>query len=186
MLISLAADAVQGEKEAAEKPPSVSAPATTATEVKQTHKVPKTDRPIYKPPLRGAPSSRVGGGTRGEEGDSIALTVLAPGHTGWSASDQPTLYWYLSKPANTRLELTVIDDDAIKPLLETQLLMTSRARHPGAEACGTWRSPEAAGGISMVRGLGQGSGAALHGYRFQRNYPLRPTIGGTPEDFGPG
>jgi hypothetical protein len=55
------------------------------------------------------------------------LNVLAPEHTGWTAKDQPTLYWYISEPANTRVELTVIDDAAIAPLLETNLEPPSKA-----------------------------------------------------------
>src|SRR5438876_2634565 len=38
--------------------------------------------PLYKPPLRGAPSGRVGGGTRGGPGSerSVVLSVLTPDH----------------------------------------------------------------------------------------------------------
>lgn len=83
--------------------------------------------PVYKPPMRGAPSSRVGGGTRGGATGSVMLTVLAPDHTGWSSKDQPTLYWYVSKPLNTHVELAVIDEVSIKPLLETNVAIPSRA-----------------------------------------------------------
>jgi hypothetical protein len=86
-----------------------------------------TATPVYKPPKRGAPASRVGGGARGAEAGSLVLSVLAPEHTGWTAKDQPTLYWYISEPANTRVELTVIDDAAIAPLLETHLEPPSKA-----------------------------------------------------------
>ena len=74
--------------------------------------------PLYKPPSRGAPASRVGGGTRGLAGDRPTLVVLAPDHTGLTVLEQPTLYWYLSKPARMRLEISIINDEAIDPVLE--------------------------------------------------------------------
>src|SRR4051794_27821202 len=38
--------------------------------------------PVYQPPMRGAPSGRVGGGTRGAAGGMPTLDVLAPDHVG--------------------------------------------------------------------------------------------------------
>lgn len=75
----------------------------------------------YRPPMRGAPASRVGGATRGVGDANLELSVLAPDHTGLTTKRQPTLYWYLSKPANARLDVTVITDDEIDPLLETAI-----------------------------------------------------------------
>src|SRR5437867_13335867 len=50
--------------------------------------------PVYKPPLRGAPGGRVGGGTRGtQERDIFVLSVLAPDHTGLTTREQPSLFW---------------------------------------------------------------------------------------------
>ncbi len=72
----------------------------------------------YSPPLRGAPASRVGGGSRGVGETTLELSVLAPDHTGLTTKSQPTLYWYISKPANARLDVTVINDEAIDPILE--------------------------------------------------------------------
>ena len=72
----------------------------------------------YRPPMRGAPASRVGGASRGVGDATLELSVLAPDHTGLTTKSQPTLYWYLSKPANARLDVTVISDDKIDPLLE--------------------------------------------------------------------
>ena len=72
----------------------------------------------YRPPVRGAPASRVGGGSRGTAEITGELAVLAPDHTGLTTSSQPTLYWYLSEPANARLDVTVTDDRNIDPLLE--------------------------------------------------------------------
>ena len=77
--------------------------------------------PIYRPPLRGAPGGRVGGGTRGIGDEFITLLVLAPNHVGLTVQGQPTLYWYLSKPTNLPIEVTIIEDQAIYPLLEKQI-----------------------------------------------------------------
>jgi len=91
-----------------DKDPGADKPATTS------------GMPVYKPPKRGAPASRVGGGTRGM-GDRPHLVILAPDHTGMTVQAQPTLYWYLSRPATTHLEVTVINDNSIDPVLEKTL-----------------------------------------------------------------
>lgn len=72
----------------------------------------------YLPPSRGAPASRVGGGSRATGLTPVKLSVIAPEHTGLTTRNQPTLYWYLSRPVDARLDVTVIDDRKIDPLLE--------------------------------------------------------------------
>jgi uncharacterized protein DUF928 len=76
--------------------------------------------PVYNPPSRGAPGGRIGGGTRGG-GNIFVLSVLAPDHSGFTTSEQPSLYWFISKPTTLPIELTVMDSQGIKPLLETKL-----------------------------------------------------------------
>ena len=77
------------------------------------------DKPLYKPPLRGSPAGRVGGGTRGiTDRESFSLLVLAPDHVGLTVKEQPCLYWYISKPLPYSFELTVIERKAEKPLFE--------------------------------------------------------------------
>ncbi len=78
-------------------------------------------RPIYVPPNRGAPASRVGGGTRGADSTATVLSVLVPEHTGLSATDQPTLYWYVSQPTAAKIELTLLDEQGVEPVLELNL-----------------------------------------------------------------
>ena len=73
---------------------------------------------VYRPPMRGAPVARIGGGTRGIGETTLELVVLAPDHTGLTTKEQPTLYWYVSEPVPARLEVTVINDEAIDPELE--------------------------------------------------------------------
>lgn len=86
------------------------------------------DMPLYKPPMRGAPAGRIAGGTRGEPNELPRLYVLAPDHVGLTVQEQPCLYWFLSKPTSYPIELTVIEDQAITPLLKT---MTSGDEESG-------------------------------------------------------
>ncbi len=72
----------------------------------------------YKVPLRGAPATRVGGGTRAAAETTFALSVLAPDHTGYTVREKPTIYWYISKAITSPVELTVTTQEAIEPLLE--------------------------------------------------------------------
>lgn len=77
--------------------------------------------PVYRPPKRGAPGGRVGGGTRGVQREVFVLSVLAPDHTGLTVSEQPFLYWFISKPTSFPVELTVMDAQGIQPILETRV-----------------------------------------------------------------
>ena len=77
--------------------------------------------PVYNPPKRGAPAGRVGGGTRGGR-DVFVLSVLAPDHSGFTTSEQPTLYWsYFQR--NYAADRTYPDGSGVEsqPILETRL-----------------------------------------------------------------
>jgi hypothetical protein len=78
----------------------------------------------YKPPMRGAPATRVGGGTRGV-GSALTLNVLAPGETGYTIKEQPTIYWYVSERIDHPVELTINStaslQEAATPLLDITL-----------------------------------------------------------------
>lgn len=74
--------------------------------------------PAYTPPSRGAPSRRVGGSSRGTAGSLPAVTVLVPDHVALTTSEQPTLYWFLSRPTTVRVEVTLIDEKGETPLIE--------------------------------------------------------------------
>jgi uncharacterized protein DUF928 len=76
--------------------------------------------PVYNPPSRGAPGGRIGGGTRGG-GNIFVLSVLAPDHSGFTTSEQPSLYWFISKLTSLPVEVTLMDPQGVKPILETQL-----------------------------------------------------------------
>jgi hypothetical protein len=106
-------------------------------------------KPAYKPPLRGAPAGRIGGGTRGAtERESFSLQVLAPDHVGYTTRDQPCLYWYISKTTTYPIEVTVTERHAVKPLVERIL-----------------RAPEQAGIQSVC--------LAAHDVRLRPNVPYK-------------
>lgn len=81
----------------------------------------------YRPPMRGAPAARIGGGTRGVGNKTLELVVLAPDHTGLTTKEQPTLYWYASEPVPAKLEVTLINDDDIDPALEEVVATPGKA-----------------------------------------------------------
>jgi hypothetical protein len=75
---------------------------------------------VSVPPDVGAPPTRTLAATRGL-GAAPMVQVLAPEQTGLTGSAQPTLFWYLAGPAAARVELTLIDEQAVEPLLELEL-----------------------------------------------------------------
>lgn len=79
---------------------------------------------VYKPPMRGAPASRVGGGTRGSGAADYVLNVLAPDQTGLTTQAQPTLYWYASGPSTATVEVTVIAEADELPVLTQNVNLT--------------------------------------------------------------
>ncbi|HEX6413343.1 MAG TPA: DUF928 domain-containing protein [Burkholderiales bacterium] len=82
------------------------------------------EQATYKPPLRGAPLTRVGGGTR-SFGSALAVNVLAPSDTGYTLQEKPTIYWFASQPIDKPVEITITSteslQDAAKPLFEITL-----------------------------------------------------------------
>ena len=77
--------------------------------------------PVYTPPKRGAPGGRVGGATRGIQREVFLVSALAPDHSGFTTSEQPSLYWFISGSTSFPVELTVMDPQGVKPILETRL-----------------------------------------------------------------
>jgi hypothetical protein len=75
----------------------------------------------YKPPLMGKPGGRVGGGTRGTGAADLYLAAIVPDHAGMTAKSTPTLCWFLSRPTNTKIEITVDDGTSVKPILEKKI-----------------------------------------------------------------
>ena len=97
---------------------------TESSEIAPTkkRKSPPAEMPIYKPPRRGAPVGRVAGGTRGilDEYPSI-LCVITPDHTALTIKDQPRFFWFLRNLTKYPIEITIIEDQAIFPILEIRI-----------------------------------------------------------------
>jgi hypothetical protein len=75
--------------------------------------------PMYTPPRRGAPKTRVGGGTRviaDAANPASVLTVLSPPQVGLTQQAQPTLYWFLSTDDPGPFEFVLTTPAAIAPL----------------------------------------------------------------------
>jgi len=115
-LFASAARAQSETKESAPPPQPEAEKATTGAAPTPT---------VYKPPLRGAPATRVGGGTRNTGSKILTLSALAPNEAGYTVSDKPTLYWYLSESLDTPVELTITPTgklhEATPPVLEITL-----------------------------------------------------------------
>ena len=78
--------------------------------------------PVYQPPARGKPRSRVSSGTRAP-GQWPALTALVPEHTGLTASEGPSLFWHLDEaPASDALVVfALMDEEHLDPLVEVAI-----------------------------------------------------------------
>ena len=68
----------------------------------------------YNAPMRGAPATRVGGGTRSAATKSVQLSVLAPSDTGYTTRDKPTIYWYVSETLQKPVELTIVNNESLE------------------------------------------------------------------------
>lgn len=78
--------------------------------------------PIYAPPLRGVPASRIGGGARGIGMSRLALEVIAPDdHAGFTSLAQPRLYWYASEAVSAPIDFKLLAGDAEQPVVEQRL-----------------------------------------------------------------
>jgi Domain of Unknown Function (DUF928) len=44
-----------------------------------------------------------------------------------TTQEEPSLYWYQSKPANAKFELTLLEDNKIKPILQVSIERSSKA-----------------------------------------------------------
>jgi hypothetical protein len=75
----------------------------------------------FRPPSTGAPSVRLTGGSRGTGEAAMRLDVLAPDDIGLTTVEQPSLFWYQSKPAAARFELTLLQENKIQPLMQVQV-----------------------------------------------------------------
>jgi hypothetical protein len=81
----------------------------------------------FRPATTGAPSVRVTGGSRGTGDTSITLDVLAPDETGVTTQEQPSLFWFQSKPADAKFELTLLQDNKVKPIVQVMVERSTKA-----------------------------------------------------------
>lgn len=81
----------------------------------------------FRPPASDAPPVRVTGGSRGAGDSATTLEVLAPNETGLTTLEQPSLFWFQSKPANAKFELTLLQENKAKPLLQLKIERSSKA-----------------------------------------------------------
>ena len=109
---------------------------------------------VYNPPLRGAPSRRVGGATRGSGKADFVLNVLAPDQTGLTTQAQPILYWYASGPSTTSVELTVIAQRAGVRIALVRRYLEFGLFEPHAEPAETARyDPHSAARVAQAERL---------------------------------
>ena len=106
---------------------AVAAPADASQEAKAVDR--RSARlPVFAPPNRGVPSSRVGGATRGIAADPLPrIEALVPEEPGLTLESQPVLYWYASRASTVRVDLRLIEIDPMKPVLETTIASPVRA-----------------------------------------------------------
>ncbi len=101
--------------------------------------------PRFVPPDRGAPTSRLGGATRGASADALpAVEALVPAEVGLTLEPRPVLYWYLSRPSDVRVDLRLLALDPLETVLEKTL--------PPARAGGIQRIRLADHGVELAPG----------------------------------
>jgi hypothetical protein len=54
----------------------------------------------------------------------LTVSVLAPNETGFTTRDDPTVYWYVSEPLTTPVELTLTSTEPLKDAVPTALELT--------------------------------------------------------------
>ena len=81
----------------------------------------------FRPKTGSASSVRVTGGSRGSGDAAITLDVLAPDEIGETTMEQPSLFWFQSKPAEAKFELTLLQENKVKPLVQVSIERSSKA-----------------------------------------------------------
>jgi Domain of Unknown Function (DUF928) len=129
-------DAEQPRPDASVAPPATDSAQRAAPSDAATSAAAPSPPILYVPPSRGAVRHTAGAGTRSLPPRSSAgnsapnapfaprarVRVLAPrDHVGLTGRASPTLYWHLSADTTTKIELTVVDDDAIEPVVRLSL-----------------------------------------------------------------
>lgn len=83
---------------------------------------------VYRPPVVGAPQVRVGAASRAPGDPLPVLQVIAPDHAGYTVSEQPTLYWYLSSPTKLPIEFSITENGKLNPPLFEMMVQGSSTK----------------------------------------------------------
>jgi hypothetical protein len=81
----------------------------------------------FRPKTGNASAVRVTGGSRGTGDAAITLDVLAPDEVGETTLEQPSLFWFQSKPAQAKFELTLLQENKVKPIVQVSIERSSKA-----------------------------------------------------------
>lgn len=81
----------------------------------------------FRPPATGAASVRVTGGSRGTGDAAVTLDVLAPDDIGTTTLEQPSLFWFQSQPGDAKFELTLLQENKVKPLVQVKVERSTKA-----------------------------------------------------------
>ena len=103
------------------KPGGEAAPGAAADSAQRGEVAPPEFAPVmYVPPARGRARYTAAGATRGiPDPEPLDVAVLAPeDHVALTTRAQPTLYWSVSEDTDARIDLTLVDESSIDPLLE--------------------------------------------------------------------
>ena len=106
--------AEEAETQEAENPAEISeAGETGGEEPADSDAAPEfTPAPLfnYVPPDRGAPSNRIGGGTRGDDGEFLVVALVPEDHIGRTTREAPVLVWYRAPAAKGTFEFSLNDE----------------------------------------------------------------------------
>jgi len=81
----------------------------------------------FRPPSKGTAAVRVTGGSRGSGDTAVTLDVLAPDDVGMTTQEQPSLFWFQSGPSKAKFELTLLQENKAKPIVQVNVDQASKA-----------------------------------------------------------
>lgn len=90
---------------------------------------PTTAVPEYKPVVSGAPTRRVGGGTRGNATAPLMIAVLTPEQAGKTLNPSPKLYWAIYSKQSQKITLSLNDPNKPEAVLEKVLPAVKEGIH---------------------------------------------------------
>jgi hypothetical protein len=79
------------------------------------------EAPIYTPPKKTTPRARVGGDVRGTDGSDPEVKALVPDHVGLTIKETPVVNWFVSKPTQYEVIVTLRDDRSPKAFQEKSI-----------------------------------------------------------------